>query len=146
MQDNKLVYNLFGKKTLLKDFAKKAKIDNIYIPLVRPVGYGQIVNSTYSVIDNFPSRLEADATVVNRLLLEIKGFFKEQMIQAINPIYWINAMIFLPSTITQYLGIKEDNIFNKLFQLIAWIISAILIALYPDACRSLIEKLLAKMN
>ena len=79
-----------------------------------------------------------------QMILEAKGIFKERILETFNPIYWIESAIFLPKHTLMYLGIKPDNIILKLLQL-AWFILAgaysLLLVLYPDAFRLLIERL-----
>lgn len=135
---------LFERKRIFEKILSKADVSDKYLPVTQPTGYGQLASFQSSIIAQFPSNLEAYAPITIKMLLEAKGIFKERILETFNPIYWIESAIFLPKHALMYLGIKPDNIILKLLQL-AWFILAgaysLLLALYPDAFRLLIERL-----
>lgn len=135
---------LFERKRIFEKILSKADVSDKYLPVTQPTGYGQLASFQSSIIAQFPSDLEAYAPITLKMLLEAKGIFKERILETFNPIYWIELAIFLPKHVLMYLGIKPDNFIIKLVQL-TWFLLAgaysLLLALYPDAFRTLIERL-----
>lgn len=137
-------FELFERKRIFEKILSKADVSDKYLPVTQPTGYGQLASFQSSIIAQFPSNLEAYAPITIKMLLEAKGIFKERILETFNPIYWIELAIFLPKHALMYLGIKPDNFIIKLVQL-TWFLLAgaysLLLALYPDAFRTLIERL-----
>lgn len=135
---------LLEQKRIFEKILSKADVNDKYLPITQPTGYGQLASFQSSIIAQFPSDLEAYAPITLKMLLEAKGIFKERILETFNPIYWIELAIFLPKHALMYLGIKPDNFIIKLVQL-TWFLLAgaysLLLALYPDAFRTLIERL-----
>ena len=135
---------LFERKRIFEKILSKADVSDKYLPVTQPTGYGQLASFQSSIIAQFPSNLEAYAPITIKMLLEAKGIFKERILETFNPIYWIELAIFLPKHALMYLGIKADNFIIKIFQLMWFFLAgtySLLLALYPDAFRTLIEKL-----
>lgn len=109
-------------KPILKSILKRADIEDRRLPMVQPVGYGQIATGTVSIIDNFPNRFEDHAIAISRMIDEAIGVFKQRFIETFNPLYWLDLIIFLPKTILSYLGLNPENVLVKIFNIIWWMI------------------------
>src|SRR5690606_35006346 len=109
--------------------------NDIFIPVTRPLGLGQIANANINPIDQYPNRMSDVAYAINSQLQSSKGVYKQRMLFSINPLLWLEFIIFLPSNIIKYLGFKNESV-GKLFNVLWWIINAvvlpILITVYTD--------------
>ena len=92
----------------------------------QPLGYGQIANGQAYAMDQFPSRREDFASAILQTMEEAIGYYKFQVRQCINPIYWIEFFVWLPKRLTTFLGLNSElkamKLVNLFFQLIYWAI------------------------
>lgn len=92
----------------------------------QPLGYGQIANGHAYAMDQFPSRREDFASAILQTMEEAIGYYKFQVRQCINPIYWIEFFVWLPKRLTTFLGLNSElkamKLVNLFFQLIYWAI------------------------
>lgn len=143
--DNKKYQKIYEYKFFLKEVIKITGVRNDYTTtFVEPLGFGQIKTSKLNVIENFPNNNSDMVNNILRLISEIKGVLKERLWGTINPIYWLNAIIFLPQKILKYLGLKESSITAKILNLLWWFIAipiAILQEYFSDKLKTLIEKI-----
>lgn len=90
------------------------------------LGYGQIANGQAYLMDQFPSRREDYAPAILQTIEEAIGYYKFQVRQCINPIYWIEFFVWLPKRLTTFLGLNSElkamKLVNLFFQLIYWAI------------------------
>lgn len=88
------------------------------------LGYGQIANGQAYLMDQFPSRREDYAPAIVQTMEEAIGYYKFQVRQCINPIYWIESFVWLPKRLTTFLGLNSElkaiKLVNLFFQLIYW--------------------------
>lgn len=134
-----------SRKTQIKNYIKYAGVKDKHIPVVQPVGYGYVANSMVSLFDNITNNHEDVAKVAINSLLEAKGNYKSRLINTINPFYWLRIIIFIPKYIFSYLGLKEESIIIKIFQLIYWLLAVIctfLISVFPDEIKTFIFSIL----
>ena len=134
-----------SRKTQIKNYIKYAGVKDKHIPVVQPVGYGYVANSMVSLFDNITNNHEDVAKVAINSLLEAKGNYKSRLIDTINPFYWLRIIIFIPKYIFSYLGLKEESIIIKIFQLIYWLLAVIctfLISVFPDEIKTFIFSIL----
>ena len=52
------------------------------------------------------------------------GVYKTRTLEALNPLHWVETLIFLPREILNYLGVSQANVVSKLLQLIYWFVTA----------------------
>lgn len=90
-----------------------------------------IVTENADLIASFPS-LHNQLVIKEMSVLEnLLDYFELQHKDVLSINYWINALIFLPSKIVQYLGVKETNIVSKLINFIYWIFSVAYLSWKP---------------
>ncbi len=53
------------------------------------------------------------------------GIYRSRMIDAINPIYWIEFVIYLPKNVFQYVGASPESTLVKSTQIIYWLVAGI---------------------
>lgn len=133
------------KKHLFKNLISKAGVNDKFIPIAQPMGFGQIATFKSSVSTQFPTNSIAFADATLKMLFEAKGIFKERIIETFNPIYWIELFLFLPKNLLTYLGLHPSNLIIKILQLFWAVIAGIyslVLALYPEFYRTLLENFL----
>ena len=142
VKDNKMV--LSEHKTQVIKLFKDAGIEDAPIPFAQPVGYGNIVTGNASSFDNFPSRREDVAHNTVDMFDQSIGVYRMRMWETINPLYWIDAIIYLPRTVLSYLGVSSDNIGAKLLQVMYWAGGVALIWYRPDL-KKFVEELVKQV-
>lgn len=136
-------FKLIEKRVGLRRLAKYANIIESTVAVAEPLGFSQIRTGHAGVIDNFPSLEIRTAILTAEMITEIKGVYKQRLFDCINPLYWIKAIVFLPTVITSLLIQKETPILNKILQFFWWligIIGTVYLSIYPEIIREVIEK------
>lgn len=111
----------------LKSLIYRAGLKNIKIPFEEPIGGGHIRTMTINPIDQFPTRIQVIAFSILRNISAAQGVYKKRMWASINPIQWIEFIIFLPSIILSYLGLEKENSISKIFNVIWWAVGVVII-------------------
>lgn len=106
---------------------KRAGIQDYFVSVVQPITLGTVQTNTVSVFDNFPSFYKNIAAVSLRMFDEAIGVYKMRMKETVNPLYWIEFIIFLPKHILQYIGFDMNTAAqracNVLLTFIWWILN-----------------------
>lgn len=55
------------------------------------------------------------------LFMKSKGVFRNRLKESINPLFWIQYTLTLPTYLLEYLGVKEGKLVIKLVQVIYWV-------------------------
>lgn len=133
--------NAVTHKNQIINYIKNSGVKDKYIPVVQPLGYGQLASSSVSVFSNILNPRQDIAQIVMESLLEAKGNYLSKFINSFNPFYWIRIIIFIPKYLFSYLGLKEESIIIKIFQIIYWVIAVVftfLIAIFPEEIKNFI--------
>ena len=104
---------------------ERAGIEDCTLPNTELAGYGFVRTGNFSVFRNLSILREDVVTVINGNFHEAIGVFKQNIIDTFNPFFWIESFFKLPTTVLGYLGLKPQNIFVKVFQIIWWLIVAV---------------------
>lgn len=116
-----------------------ANVEDSTIPRTTPTGYTMVANRNINVFDQFPCN-DADIVYITFYKFsEASGVFKSNILESLNPLYWIQSIIFLPKKVLSYLGLNPETIIIKLLQLLYWMISlciSIVNLSYPDMISS----------
>ena len=118
-----------NKHRILELF-NKAGIQDKILPTSTFVGMG-IKNYKYSVHDNLEMVSEDTKRVVNYSFREAIGVFRSRIKNAINPLYWIEFIFFLPKVVLNYLGVSAESIIVKFAQIIYWL-AGVLFAVFKS--------------
>ncbi len=132
-------------KNQILNYIKYAGVSDKHIPVVQSLGYGQLASSSISVFDNIMNPREDIARLVLSSLQEAKGNYWSKFINSFNPFYWLRFILFIPKNIFSYLGLKEECIVIKIFQLIYWFIGVVctfIIAIFPEEIKNFIFSIL----
>jgi hypothetical protein len=128
-------------KTQILSYIKNAGVKDRHIPVTQAVGYGHIASSTVSVLDNILNNRKDVASMAMECLLEAKGNYWFRFINSFNPFYWLKIILFIPKYTLSYLGLKEESVVIKIFQIIYWLACAICtfaLAIFPEEIKKFI--------
>jgi len=117
--------HLVQNKQKVKHLILNANVKDIYASYVEPAGYGQLYTAQISTLNNFPCNREDIARYTVVMFNDAIGTYKRRAIETINPLYWIQLIIYLPKKLLIYFGYEKDNFFVKFIQFFWWIISSI---------------------
>ena len=111
-------------KSQIRQLMRVAGIKDRYLPIVKPMGYGQLASMNVSVVDNI-ANLQEDVVQTNLIMFdEAKGNLRYKITQTINPIYWLDVALSLLPKMFIYIGVKPDSVFIKLAQVVWWLVVA----------------------
>ena len=121
IKDQKGWYIQGHRQNIIKIF-QKANLKDIQISNVEPVGLGYVNTNPISLFANIAALREDIASGVVKYFMESQYVFRNRIIEAVNPFYWIESLIYLPKIILKYLGVGVDSIIIKVFQILWWAI------------------------
>ena len=104
---------------------KEAGIEDSNVPYVEPVGYNQIIRTTVSALENISVRRQDVVQNITAMFHRTKGIYRSRMLDAINPLYWLMFIIFLPKNILQYVGASPESAIVKIAQIVYWLFATI---------------------
>lgn len=120
------------------DLMKAANIPGINgcVNVTENAGYGHMRSYKVSLLDNLTSYSRSIAPGVISLFDETIGAYRKHALDAFNPFYWLDLIIFLPKHISQYLGIDISKhigakAVNLALTLIWWVIGITFIYFRP---------------
>lgn len=129
-------------KNKIRNYIKNAGVKDKHIAVVQELGYGQLASSKISVLDNILNRREDIAQIAMESLLEAKGNYWSRFVNSINPLYWLKIILFIPKHTLSYLGVDQDKIIVKIFQLLYWFIGAVctvVLAIFPEEIKNFLQ-------
>lgn len=122
---------------------EKANVKDVKIPVSEPTGFRQVRNVIVSVFDMFPSTRPAFASTSLNMFEEAEGVFRKNMFDSINPLYWIELIIFLPKNILKYVGLNIETtafkLWNVFLTFIWWSCCTIVTLFQPEIKQVIIE-------
>lgn len=79
------------------------------------------------------------------MFYEAEGVYRQRMFDSLNPVYWIELIIYAPKKLLTYLGFDETKILfktcNILLTFIWWSIMSIIIFFRPQLQQLIVETL-----
>lgn len=137
--------NAISHKIQIINYIKYSGVKDKHIPICQPVGYGQLIGSAVSVFDNITNSRNDIAQNALSSLLEARGNYWSRFVNSFNPFYWFRIIVFIPKYVFSYLGLKEESIFIKIFQLVYWLLAitfTFLISVFPEEIKNFIFSIL----
>ncbi|MCD7911010.1 hypothetical protein KC480_05660 [Bacillus velezensis] len=125
--------NLLEYKSSVVSLVERAGFGDVLIPYTEEAGYGRIRTGQVSPIKQFPSRAQDIATGILIQLSSSKGTYRKRMLISVNPLAWLEILIYLPSFLLNYIGIKKNSMLSKLFNVLWWIFGVVLIPIFIAA-------------
>ena len=130
---NKSDEDITELRSELEDVVKQAGYYDVKIPILDNAGYGQLLSATINPFAQFPTRRKDVAGAIMNGLAASKGKFKKRSKYLFNPLNWIELIIFLPKTITSYLGFNIDGKGSKILTVLWWVIGTVLTTIVLNA-------------
>ena len=122
---------------------KRAGVQNLSTPISQPIGCNQVASFNVDVFTNFPSTNSYIYNGAIRMFYE--GVYRQRMFDSLNPVYWIELIIYAPEKLLTYLGFDETKILfktcNILLTFIWWSIMSIIIFFRPQLQQLIVETL-----
>ena len=93
--------------------------------LMKPIGLNYATSTSVSTLDNLLYVNEKIMEWGRDLIKKAKGYYRRQAYLSLNPIFWIESLLFLPRVIINYLNIEKENktkpsVIN-IFQILYWL-------------------------
>lgn len=129
--------NLKRKKQEIIDLLNKANIRPTISTYAEPIGFGHLVTQQFNSFDNLFLNNMTTISYNQTALLEATEVFKRRFFKSINPISWLELVIFLPQKTLEYLGVDSEYISSKVLNLLYWI-CGIVIAVFVEPIRDAI--------
>lgn len=113
-----------ANQTEIKRLVERAKVRAPIQSVMRPIGYNFAENAAMNALDNLLF-LNSDVLLMARNAISVaKGYYLTQAKLSLNPLHWIEVVLFLPKEILTASGIeitsKLMNVSLTLVQIIYW--------------------------
>lgn len=141
-------FEIYKEKSKFLRLLKDAGVEDAKITRFKAAGYGQIQATTPSVQKHFGYRDSGFASATVEMFHEAIGFYRDRLLETFNPVYWIEAILYLPRKILAYLGLSTESLATRILQLIYWLLSAVgavSYAVYKDEIDQLVRGLIGKI-
>ncbi len=136
--------SFFIHEESVKRIFNQAQISDVWIPDCQPVGFGMIQTRNARVFSNMGvTRLDV-VCAMRQCFLKAEGAFHANLVESFSPLYWVRSLIFLPSKMCEYLGGKSDQLVVKIFQLIYWVLTP-LILIWRDNLYQIVRQLMDQL-
>lgn len=129
--------------TEIKHRVEKAGLDNPVLSFMEPKGFGYVGQAKMTALDNLLFLNQEIQQNASTTLRRTRGHFKNQAIHSINPLFWLETLLYLPKAIISASGIdassKLADTILKIIQIIYWIAIFVIVISKPELLRILIE-------
>jgi hypothetical protein len=88
-------------------------------------GYGRIAPATFDLMENWLTRNEEVTPAVNSALIRAQGHYKDERNRSLNPLSWIESLVFLPRNVISAIDPRVPKWVKDLVQIVYWIITAV---------------------
>lgn len=85
-----------------------------------------LVSENIDVVGSFPTMNSQVRSQILFILDNMESHYFDKLIELKKKSYWIKFIIFIPSEISSYLGIKTESIFSKIMIFLYWLIPIII--------------------
>ena len=143
---NDVTVNIARERSALHRLIRHAGISERVIPHLHDLGYGKACHVNLGVIDQFPSKIPEIAEASTLMIQTALGVYKDRMMNAFNPLWWIDTLIFLPRRILMYLNISAESIIIRPGQLVWWSICLLFTAYKTEIIGQLREFIAALLG
>jgi hypothetical protein len=99
------------------------------------------------VFRNLSNRREDVVMLIVSMFHKAMGVYKSRMWETINPLYWIESIIFLPRQLFTYLRVPPESVLIKLGQAIYWLLciaAGLIYGIYKPDVEQLVRGWLAR--
>lgn len=99
-------YIICRYKVELEELASVTKPKIIHY--IHPLDQTYISKGYASAIDQFPTKRQDFSSAIIQIIEESIGYYRYQISQSINPIYWIELIIWFPKKFINFLGLNNE--------------------------------------
>ena len=131
-------YDFAEKTSQIIDLFKKANLANKYISITVPVVGRQYERAKTSIYDNLFLQNQIISNAIHHNFKQAIGVFKRRIYDSINPIFWIELIIYMPKHTLEFIGVSGKNRTN-IFQVIYWFLGIIISTIAISEKWSIIE-------
>ena len=121
-------YDFEEKTSQIIDLFKKANLENKYISITVPVIGRQYERAKTSIYDNLFLQNQIISNAIHHNFKQAIGVFKRRIYNSINPMYWIELIIYMPKHTLEFMGVdgkSRSNILQVIYWFL-WIIVGVL--------------------
>lgn len=129
--------------TEIKRRVKKSGIQNPIHSYMDAKGYGYVGQENISTLDNLlylNQQIQSSAVTV---LKRARGHFRNEALKSMNPLFWLETLLFLPKAVVSASGIDASSKLAdtglKVTQIIYWLVILGAVITNPDLLKMLIE-------
>ena len=134
-----------GYIPIIKKLFYDAKLKESWLSYTELAGYGFVETGKLNLFDNMHLKRQDVVDLINVCFKQAITVFKQNIEDAINPLYWLDFIVFLPRHIATYLNVSPGKVGIKIFQIIWWLLNIIYVIFrneFNSLFKSLIEKLI----
>lgn len=120
------------------DLIKQANVPGAdgAVNVIEPIGFNQARSYNAPLIDNLNSFNRSIASGVVSLFNAAIGTYKKRALDAFNPFYWLELIVFLPKHMLQYLGFDVEKhaasrLTNVLLTFLWWLLGVAVVYFRP---------------
>ena len=124
IEESEIALSLF-KDAGLKDAGIPVTIESDLVLRTPIQDIPQYQQRTISLFDNLTFNHKDIRPAVRGLFLKSKGVFRHQLKESLNPLFWIQYTLTLPTHFFEYLGLNKDKLIIKLIQVFYWILGIV---------------------
>lgn len=107
---NKLYKKAFGNAERI---AQTRRLGTLY-------GQRAIFTDSADVLASFPTLHPQVIRDEINILSNLKDYYQDKYSENFSPAFWIRSIIFLPGSIVKYVGLKDNSITARIFNLVYW--------------------------
>ncbi len=125
---------------------KGAGITDKFVSDTKHIGYGLIQPYRLSVLDCMDMERDDIFGLMTRNFHEAIGVYRSRMWETVNPLYWVEWIIYLPREVVGYFGVPEESFGVRVAQVIWWFISAVIVLLrlvFEPLVQEVVKKLVS---
>lgn len=136
--------NIKDKKQEIISLLQEANIKPFEITITEPSGYGFASHSPTSSFDNLFYDSDAFVRYNMQALQQAKEVYRQRMFTSINPISWLEILLFLPQNILKYMGLPPKSLASRILNVIYWVMG-IVVAIINEPIKNYITKIISDL-
>ena len=123
----------------LRTLLRRAGVKDATLPVAQRIGLGQIATFQASAFDNASVKRTDIASHIIGSIDNAKGVYKKNIRESLNPLCWVEFLLFLPNHLLEYLNVKKESTLIRVIQVIWWLLTPAAIV-FRDKIYELVTK------
>jgi len=118
-----------NKVEIIKLF-NKAGFENYEVPVTVPTGFNHVTHRNVDLYENMTKLISIGElsipVLIRQTFINAIGVYKYRIRESLNPLYWIDVILFLPQKTLTYLKLnigKHGEIITRICNTVYWILS-----------------------